>query len=618
MANRLAKEVLYRFSPGQQAAPARAAYTRRFLPISYSSYLVTFWLTEAARLGATVTRIPGTPGRYEEIIISYPPTPAVPYIAPSLYVDTRAGWNASGESFYAGTENFSFTFDYARYPNAGVMVGVATRRAEGTTPATLKAAVFVRDGYIEVLRDGYLLGTAPYTPSDKPQISLLRVGSSVLVRVGAWSYLVDAGLTGSAFIRSLLYVAGDYVDNPSLGFPQAVSVVSRVGFRDVVPDFARARGRLGVRLVNFKSKGRVAFRCFASAIVDTQGRAEGRVGFKAIVTPPGGEAVLSMPRMTVFGGAGAGGIGRAVLSRLAVAADGGFYIVPGGGGVLALPGLQVSGYGLVGAVASGTLQLPRLHLIGADEPYGSGMVALPAMSVVGHAPSFADGQADLLINIGMLQTYQAQYSLFATLIEQVSVSAQFSITALFSEGYIDGISILDTADVVSFLSAAIIERVSLSDAIARMQLQAIQYATNVLTGAVTRFEGFDFVGFANVGMGTYAAAEDGIYKVTHNNKPLSAAIEFASIGLDSGNLKLLEYVYLGIDTDGETYVRVTGDDKKERVYKAIGRSGMRRGQPAKGVKSRSWDIRLEIVDATVAELDRIEWAMPVATRRHGR
>ena len=156
---------------------------------------------------------------------------------------------------------------------------------------------------------------------------------------------------------------------------------------------------------------------------------------------------------------------------------------------------------------------------------------------------------------------------------------------------------------------------SIVDALDRIKGEAVQYATNVLTGAVSRYEGFDFVSFASVGQDTYAAAENGIYRVTHNSEPLQAAIEFAAVGAGAGNGKRLESVYLGLDSDGETYLRVTGDDGVERSYKAVGRGGMLRGQMAKGVKSRHWDVRLEVLDATSLELDRVEWLMPISARR---
>ena len=64
-----------------------------------------------------------------------------------------------------------------------------------------------------------------------------------------------------------------------------------------------------------------------------------------------------------------------------------------------------------------------------------------------------------------------------------------------------------------------------------------------------------------------------------------------------------------------TEVTASGDDGREQSYRAVDRGGMLRAKTAKGVKARHWTTRLEIVDATELELDRIEWLMPISARR---
>jgi hypothetical protein len=298
--------------------------------------------------------------------------------------------------------------------------------------------------------------------------------------------------------------------------------------------------------------------------------------------------------------------------------DGGFYVIPGGGGVIGMTPLEVTGVGLTGAVINLLVTLPALAVAGADHSYANALLGLPRISLSGDTDNLPPGHADLYEYCRAEQTAEAVAMLLASITERVGVSVELSLAAFFSGDYIDGLALMDSADIVAFLSAQLIERVQFSDSLDRMRLAAVQYATNVLTGAVTRYEGFDFLGFANVGMDTYAAADNGIYRVTHNSLPITAAIEFATVGIDSGNSKRLDSIYLGLSSDGNAFLRVTGDDKQERTYMAVNRGGMQRGQMAKGVQSRHWNVRLEIVDATFAELDRVEWLAPIAAKRHGR
>lgn len=626
MANRLSKELKYVYDRGQEGWPASKARTYRVLQtisdtFQFSdNYLIRLNRQWTAERGGTETFYPYNPlTNYGGFYVFYWPARAArAYIPPSIKVLTRPGWNAKGDSIYQGEADFAFSFDYAKYPNGGVIAGVVTVLGAGAsnfTTADIAGGVMIREGAIEVVSRGLTLATAPYGPAQQPSISVRRSGGDVVVSVGSWSYTIDSGLSGGVFIRVMPYTAGDYVDNPVISHPVLGSAVGPVAFRARVPGFARARGSLGFRLKSLRSKGRVGFSGTAKAFVDTAGRATGAVGFRSKIPPAGGIGIARLPRLELFAGAGTGSKGLATLPRLDANGDGGFFIIPGGGGVMTLLPPTAYGYGLVGFVASGEPVLPALFCGGGDYEYGFGRMRLPALIAYGEEGQTGEGLADLITKVEVGQAFSTQLVLLVTMREQVGVSVDLSLTALFAETLFESLSVMGSVSVSSLLNAIITERISVIDALDRTRLEAVQYATNVLTGAVSRYEGFDFVSFTNVGQDTYAAAENGIYRVTHNSEPLQAAIEFAAVGIGSGNGKRLDSIYLGLDTDGETFLRVTGDDGREHTYKAVGRGGMLRGQMAKGVKSRHWDVRMEVVDATSLDLDRIEWLMPISARR---
>lgn len=277
----------------------------------------------------------------------------------------------------------------------------------------------------------------------------------------------------------------------------------------------------------------------------------------------------------------------------------------------------VSARGLTGEVGAGSVLLPALRCIGADYPYGQGLVTLPPLGVyVRGADAAGELERAEIVSVCIVDSeVEASIVLLASIREELGVAVQMDLSLLFSASLIEALSIIDSAGISGIFEAEIREQLVVSDSLDSMQRAVVQYVTNILTGAVTRYEGFDFNSFAMVGMDAYAADERGIYRITHATDPVSAAIEFATIGAGLGNGKRLEAVYLGLSTDGAVYVKVQGDDGREQSYRAVDRGGMLRAKTAKGVKARHWTTRLEIVDATELELDRIEWLMPISARR---
>ena len=634
MANRLTKDARIFYDPGQAGAAAIAesrevvfyfpVYTSSGLMVrSNADYIQRKGDIYIAR-GGTVTFIKPYPYKlYTEgavwrshepgaYIFWHPAIAAKQYVPPTVRVDGLAGWNAKGDSLYSSEEDFAFLFDYASYPTA-LVVGITADTSGGTLPTTVAAGVLLTDAAIAVVAGGGEVAQAPYQPRDQQRISIARIGEQVVVNVGGWVHTVDAGLLGRVHVRTLLYNAGDYVDNPMITFP-VEGAAGRVGFRHAVPDFARARGNLGFRGKRLKSKGRLGFRCPPVAF---PGRATGRVGFRTALAKPGGVGAITLPGLSVFASDEATGSGAVRLEGLSVFGYGGFHVATGGLGIAGIAPPAVTARGLTGEVGNGDVWLPALRCIGADYPYGQGRVELPgfAVNAAGEGAAGELDRAEMVATLVVDGQAEPSLVLFASIREELGVAVLMELSALFSADVIDSLSIIDTASLAVTIEAILREQLTVSDSLESMQRAAIQYATNLLTGAVTRYEGWDFHSFATVGMDAYAADEQGIYRITNATDPISAAIEFGAIGAGLGNGKRFEAVYLGLSTDGAVYVKVQGDDGREQTYRTLDRGGMLRAKTAKGVKARHWTTRLEIVDATELELDRIEWLMPISARR---
>jgi hypothetical protein len=561
-------------------------------------------------------------------IYCVPAIPPAPYVAGYNYVDMRKGWNAAADSIFNSTGDFTFVFDYDRFP-VGVIVGVAPYPSKGTLPSTVTAGVYLRDGVIEVLAAGQVVGTAPYVPSDSPLVTVARRGDTTVVTVGDWrAELLGVPAGQPAQIRTLLFLAGDYIDNPRFLTEVVGKARGSVGFKHSVPDRARARGRVGFRMAKMEARGSAAFMGRASGILDYSARAKGTAGFEGRVLKPGATGQVTLPGLQLYGGlAGAWPVGsaRARLPALAVEADGGYNVPTVVGGAVAIPGLLVSGDLKVGAIASGDLMLPGFTSIGADYPYGQASLNLPALQVFGTDPDMPEGNVRMYEGVVAAASMRADGLLYAVINSELGVGSTITFALLLDVAVYDSLLLQDNMSFAATLEVALRSGLRISDQASRggwpdknAHYAAVQYATNVLTGAVTRFEGFNFSGFTSVGQHTYGVAPDGLYAIEPNQDPIDAIVEFATIGSESLAVKALQYVYVGLATDGDVYVAVRGDDGVERMYRARRNDYTYRTATGKGIRSRQWTVRLELVNATRATLEGVEWIAPATARRWGR
>ena len=160
--------------------------------------------------------------------------------------------------------------------------------------------------------------------------------------------------------------------------------------------------------------------------------------------------------------------------------------------------------------------------------------------------------------------------------------------------------------------------INLSGAAGAESLELLQYATNLVSGAVTRYSGFDFDGFCRVGMDTYGFKHDGLYRIdgaSDSGLPINALIEFQADDFGSPQGKRAGNIFLGLDTDGNVLVRTIEDSGREMNYRAYQRRSEFRADMARGRASRFWSLRLEISDSSHAQLDNIEWVVSTNGRR---
>lgn len=202
--------------------------------------------------------------------------------------------------------------------------------------------------------------------------------------------------------------------------------------------------------------------------------------------------------------------------------------------------------------------------------------------------------------------------------ESIQVGATIDLYMVVNFEIAEFVGVSNDATLSYIVQMAIEERMRLSSAGADARREAVQYAVNAVSGALSTYRNFGFKKFARMGGDTYAITDAGLYRLGgegDDGETLNAFIDFGSSDMGTSRSKRVSSIYAGIATDGTVYLRVSGDDGVEQVYRAVGDGVERRAKTAKGLTARHWRVRLELADATYAELDNIEIELGVSQRR---
>lgn len=165
--------------------------------------------------------------------------------------------------------------------------------------------------------------------------------------------------------------------------------------------------------------------------------------------------------------------------------------------------------------------------------------------------------------------------------------------------------------------------------LARFQLPDGEYLAWVChTGAraFTRYRGFPFNSFAELGGRYYGATDTGIYALGGDDDagaPIEASIRGGLSDLGTGLLKRMQSLYLGYRASGDLVLKVVTTspegEKTESWYQLEPRPGQAmhegRVRVGKGLKSVYWGFELTNVDGADFGLDAISWHPMVLERR---
>ena len=497
--------------------------------------------------------------------IAYTTVPAQPATpgTPAYTIDNGvAMWNAGASSTSPLSGNGAFRFQTSNNPG-GVVCGLTPTNVS-TLPHECSHAIHVSGAVARVMEYGVVVHTFP-TPVDVTTHYILRrTGTSVQLVSGADVYNSDTPITtAKVYLDAALFLSGDFVDNPEL----------------------------------YEGTSGLSFAAIGGVLPSVQG-------------------VVNKPPAYLYG---------------------------------VLPALQgIVYYARAGAACfvSGSLPPMTALITGVDTTPAVIQGALrPVRGVVkNYAYSFVEGSLPMFY--GSID--EANLDELFTATSRVSLGHSETATARIADSVSSTLRVNDRVDAVMFISDVIYDALPLVDWIESTQsledavwsvVQArssagkavsvdlpaeviaarapTQYGVNVSTSAASTYQGMDFDQYAMSGGTAYGSKADGVYVLRggdDNGQTRSIAIDFGAVNIGTEVVKTIEAVYLGVNTDGQVFVRLK-TATTDHLYRVLQRGSIGRALSRKGVGGRYWNVSLEVVDASYFELDMVEVSVSSMERR---
>lgn len=504
------------------------------------------------------------------------------------------GWNAGARSSAKIPDNGYFSGVLPPSP-VGVQFGLI-----GRSPihdySEMAHSLVVRYGALTVVERGKTVA-GPFAVPSGATVKVQRLNGRVTYWAnGTELYTSTEASAGDIYGGALLYSAIDYVNSPEVG-----AVTAPIAFSAALPSLLLAVSESALNQALLKLPGiRLAAQLDLVSGVDSFA-----AEFPGVVLAVSESAAVSMvsaslPALSL----------RAELVNAEAIPDN--FI-----GVLAPTVLSANL--LAGAAISFSADLrfclavseqasfikvdanlPTLVRMSAREPY------LPENTMDG-------SEAAVVADFSVLES-----ALLLIAMDGIDVGDTASLVLVLELTGMDGLSIGEHASFGSVVSLLAMEQVAVNSHAEAARQQALQYAVNYLTGALTTYQDFDFAGFTQNAGRAFAWNSSGLYQLgadRDDGEVINALVDFGATDYADAHQKRMDMAFIGVRTDGECYLRLYADDGVERLYQLVGGGNQKRAALAKGVSSRYWNVRLELVDASFATIDNVELQVGVTQRR---
>lgn len=604
----------------QELKTYRSGYTQyTYLGNIYSS------LNEAVYAAVEANRL----YEYYPVQVCYPAIKGTPSIPAKTEYNPQTGWNAGGRSIHALAGNGYAEFEVGPM-TVGAVVGFSSG-FNGVNPGEQCHGFYAHGGQLDIIEGGTVVHTVS-APSlgDRPRLRISRRGGVVKYYVaGVERYISATPSVGQVYLDASLYTSSDYVDNPVLAAVVAGSASGRVGITALIDRRGRATGSVGI---SGSARGRAGSRvyCTASGLVGVSGTAAGvakhagsataALGISADARAAEALVLAVAPRFVVAGGDVETAGAHVTYAGWATEAAGGYPEILSAGGDGVVPPFLGVAIVLAGGVANVDSVNAGVASKSGDHAYGEAAAAWGAYRSYSYDQRFADDAVAQGEAIFLGDTFEPFGDVMAEFASVLQIGDEWVVELVLEQGgewletLLVGASVASSGD----LDAAFSDQLYLTDQGEVRGLGGIQYATNIQSGAITRYSGFDFLSIMTTPDGSYGVRADGIYRIGHDSagrQPIDMHVDFGARDFGTTQLKRIDALYFGMTTDGSVLAVLRADDGTEQTYRVADRDATRRVLTAKGVSGRRWRLRLEVYEATQAELETVELSVNVMGRR---
>lgn len=568
MSNRLTKLAQASYTPGtpgQPYVPARCVQESYLVP-GYQQITTQWVVNESGEYYPTYSYGPWVPAHVEYREVCYPAQPYIAAVPATTTYQAITGWNGGARSIGQIDADGFVEFQVKANP-FGAVVGLSDTD-NSLLPSEPTHGLYIHGTVVDVIQSGAVVHTASISHAYANVYKIERVGTTITYSSGAWSYVSAVPRSNGVFIDVALYASGDYVDNPTIESTGA----------GTWPTTGSGAGTLPA--------------LFGVASYDSDYHYA--VGALPALS---GDANGGYPQVSIITGVGVLGL------------------------------MLGSSVGYTGEVGQAVGTLGALAGLASEGAYGEVRGTLPMLSGYADEGWPIEGEKAVFETLVIGDQYFPDLREHASMSETLGFTDEFAAALEVDGSYYDTLLLGDTLTATQALEVVLMEALRLGDdlsGVLRIDLpgglvagEPMQYAVNVLTGAITTYSGFGFTGFARSGQQLYACKPDGVYWVRPGDdagQPRQGFIDFGASDFGSTGTKSVESVYLGIQTDGQLVLRLKDDAGTERLYRVIQRSPMMRALTAKGVGARKWNVALEIIDATEFELDTLEVQVGISRR----
>lgn len=577
MTNRLVKESKATYTPGVRPKPGRAAYcittTRQVQETVQVAAPVYGYLTvtNPDPLFGTVSntlQYTVSPGSYRSVTrteattVCFPEIPGVEGFDGYVAINNLVGWNAGAGSINSQAGDLLASFQFPASVS-GAICGLAASASIDFN--AVQHGIYATTDEIAIYESGRRVFTSQHRPSDKPLLQIRRHGNRVSYQIGNDRYDSLEASSGTKVLLGVLYAAGDNIESPVLAALDALS--SGEGLR--LQGTATLGGGTSTGQVGLSSAGALGIK--GSALVFDATRGDGAA------------PIVEVAGLQGFTPFGMGGTGSTIYI------DSCYSEIP--------VRMRASESGNHAGVNRSRSALDFVCVgLETPDPLSYNMVE------------------PLLVNA----RYSAPIELLSVVYERLDVGMVFDLLMSLDTTLFEGLFLQETFSVSVLLEQILRERLTVSDDVRSARQLALQYASNLASGGVARYQGFDFQGFARVGLDAYAYRADGVYRIGadgDDGRALQALVDFGTEDFGTSQLKRGDTLYLGLATDGEVVAQLSVDGDRDYTYRVQGQAPTLRAELGRGLTSKLWQLRLQVTDATEVDLDGVEWIVATSARK---